>query len=145
MRQLSKSGSKSSLLLAVLLMAFSVTVVKANVRFFLQVMRNLQHYRLAGDQVAFDLQGAGTGHLTFNLTLPSRRNNFEEVLMAGYLSTAYAIDRTGLMVETVNVTALVTNDNNRMIATSAKALDMAKLVSNKLTPHEFLGLIERLN
>ena len=145
MKQLSNSKGKSSLIFAVILLAFSVTVAKANVLFFLQVMRNLQHYRVSGDKVSFDLEGRGTDNLTFNLTLPSRRNNYEEVLMAGYLSAAYAIDRTGLKIKTINVIALVINDNNRMIATSAKAPDLAKLVSKELSPHEFLGLIKRFN
>lgn len=135
----------SPVIIAVLLLGLSVTVAKANVRFFLQVMRNLQHYRVTGDQIAFDLEGAGTGNLIFNLTLPSRRNNYEEVLMAGYLSAAYAIDRTGLLVKQVNVNAIIINDQGRIIATTTASTNLAKLVSKELTPHQFLGIITTLN
>ena len=136
---------KSPVIIAVLLLGLSVTVAEANVRFFVQVMRNLQHYRVTGDQVAFDLEGAGTGNLIFNLTLPSRRNNYEEVLMAGYLSAAYAIDRTGLRVKRVNVNAVIVSDQGRIIATTTSATNLAKLVSKELTPHQFLGIIEKIN
>ena len=135
---------KSPVIIAALLLGLSVTVAKGNIRFFVQVMRNLQHYRVAGDQVAFDLEG-DMGNLTFTLKLPSRRNNYEEVLMAGYLSAAYAIDRTGLRVKQVNVFAIIRSDNNRIIATTAKATILAKLVSKELTPHQFLGMITTIN
>lgn len=122
----------------VLVLLATVTVAHANVRFFLQVMRNLQHYRVTGDSVDMDLEGRGTGNLEFILNLPSRRNNFEEVIMAGYLSAAYAIDRTGLLVKKVYVIVTVTNDNDRLISTWAPATDLAKLVSQEVGPHEFI-------
>ena len=129
---------KIFVLSTVLVLLASVTVAQANVRFFLQVMRNLQHYRVTGDSVDMDLEGKGTGNLEFILTLPSRRNNFEEVIMAGYLSAAYAIDRTGLLVKKVYVIVTVTNDNDRMISTWAPATELAKLVSEEVGPHEFI-------
>ena len=140
----SRSWKRAHWLVVVLVLA-SVTIASANVRFFLQVMRNLQHYRVTGDQVSMDLDRSEAGNLAFNLTLPSRRNNVDEVLMAGYLSAAYAIDRTGLLVKRVYVYAIVVNDNGRTVATTATAAQLIELVSQKITPNKFLGTIERLN
>ena len=129
----------------ILVLLASVTVARANVRFFLQVMRNLQHYRVTGDSVDMNLEGKGTGNLEFILNLPSRRNNFEEVIMAGYLSVAYAIDRTGLMVKRVYVNVTITKADGRLISTWAPATELAKLVSQEVGPHDFLRALNGIN
>jgi len=133
----------SSLLVALLIIPASTA--QANIRFFSNVLRNCQHYNVSGEALEFYLEGSGTGNLTFHLTLPSRRNNVEEVIMAGYLSTAYAIKRTGLKVRTVYVTAMITNDDNALKVTKADATLLAQLVEQQITPHMFLGKIEWLN
>lgn len=117
------------------------TEVRGNIRFFTKVMQNIQHYRLAGDMVQFNLEGQGTGNLTFYLTLPSRRNNIDEVLMGGYLSVGYAIDRTGLKVKTVYVTAAT---DQRHVVTKVDAALLAQLLAKQIDPHKFLGQIERI-
>ena len=138
--------SRRNFRLPLLWVVFGLCLVPAtrawgNVRFFTKVMQNIQHYRLSGDMVQFDLEGQGTGNLTFYLTLPSRRTNIDEVLMGGYLSVGYAIDRTGLKVGTVYVTA---KTDNQEIVTKVDAALLAKLVSKQIDPHKFLGLIERI-
>lgn len=110
--------------------------------FFVNVMRNLQHYKVSGEQVNMDLEGSGTGNLTFHLTLPSRRNNIEEVIMLGYLSTGYAIKRTGLKVGTINVTAVIPSADNQMISTMSDAALLARVISEEMDSHRFLGEIE---
>ncbi len=117
------------------------TMALGNIRFFTKVMQNIQHYRLSGDMVRFNLEGQGTGNLTFYLTLPSRRNNIDEVLMGGYLSVGYAIDRTGLKVKTVYVTAAT---KDRDVITKVDAALLAQLIAKQIDPHKFLGLIERI-
>jgi len=119
-----------------------VTMARANMNFFVNVIRNLQHYRVSGELVSMDLEGTGTGNLTFNLTLPSRRNNYEEVIMLGYLSTGYAIQRTGLKVRTINVTAVIPSADNQEITTTADAALLARVISEEINPHRFLGEIE---
>ncbi len=119
-----------------------VTMARANMNFFVNVMRNLQHYRVSGELVNMDLEGSGTGNLTFHLTLPSRRNNTEEVIMLGYLSTGYAIKRTGLKVRTIHVTAVIPSADNQMIITTADASLLARVISEEIGPHKFLGEIE---
>ncbi|UCH09342.1 MAG: hypothetical protein JSU61_08870 [Fidelibacterota bacterium] len=131
----------SFLLLAGLCLAL-VTPIYANMRFFTNVMRNLQHYKVSGELVEFNLEGQGTGNLTFHLTLPSRRGNVEEVVMTGYLSTGYAIDRTGLKVGTVYVNAVIPSDDNRVVVTKTDAALLAQLIAQQIDPHKFLGKIE---
>jgi hypothetical protein len=111
-------------------------------RFFTNVMRNLQHYKVSGDLVEFNLEGQGTGDLTFHLTLPSRRGNVEEVVMMGYLSTGYAIDRTGLKVGTIYINAVIPSDDHRTVATKTDAAVLAQLISKEMDPHKFLGKID---
>ncbi len=131
-----------SLSVALLLCLSFVTMARANINFFVNVMRNLQHYKVSGELVSLDLEGSGTGNLTFHLTLPSRRNNIEEVIMLGYLSTGYAIKRTGLKVKTINVTAVIPSANNQMISTTSDAALLARVISEQIDPHRFLGEIE---
>jgi hypothetical protein len=130
----------SSLLVALLIIP--ATTAKANIRFFSNVLRNCQHYNVSGEALQFYLEGQGTGNLTFHLTLPSRRNNIEEVIMAGYLSTAYAIKRTGLKVKTVYVTAMITNDDNALKVSRTDATLLHALSSNyHSTPAGPYGLV----
>ncbi len=131
-----------SLAVTLLLCLSFVTMARANMNFFVNVMRNLQHYKVSGELVSMDLEGSGTGNLTFNLTLPSRRNNTEEVIMLGYLSIGYAIKRTGLKVRTINVTAVIPSADNQMIITTADAVLLARVISEEIDPHRFLGEIE---
>ncbi|MCK4578982.1 MAG: hypothetical protein KAU50_09340 [Candidatus Marinimicrobia bacterium] len=131
-------------IIALVLCLMPVSTLLANMRFFTAVMKNCQHYRVTGDQIQFDLEGQGTGSLTFNLTLPARRNNFEEVIMAGYLSTGYAIARTGLKVKTIYITAIIPSDDNRLKTTKADAVLVARLISKEIDPHKFLGEIDWL-
>ncbi len=133
----------SGLLLGLLIIPSST--VQGNIRFFSNVLRNCQHYKVSGEALQFYLEGSGTGKLTFHLTLPSRRNNVEEVIMAGYLSTAYAIKRTGLKVVTVYVTAMIISDDNELKITRADATLLAQLVEQQIDPHMFLGKIEWIN
>lgn len=131
-----------TLSVALVLCLSFVTMARANMHFFVNVMRNLQHYRVSGELVNMDLEGAGTGNLTFHLTLPSRRNNIEEVIMYGYLSTGYAIKRTGLKVQTINVIAIIPSANNQMVSTTSDAALLARVISEEIDPHRFLREIE---
>lgn len=131
-----------SLSVTLILCLSFVTMARANMNFFGNVIRNLQHYRVSGELVSMDLEGTGTGNLTFNLTLPSRRNNYEEVIMLGYLSTGYAIKRIGLKVRTINVIVVIPSADNQMIATTADAALLARVISEEINPHRFLREIE---
>lgn len=133
----------SSLLIALLIVPGSKA--QANIRFFMNVLKNCQHYNVSGEALEFYLEGSGTGNLTFYLTLPSRRNNIEEVIMAGYLSTGYAIKRTGLKVKQVYVTAMITSADNELRISHVDATLLAQLVAQQIDPHMFLGKIEWVN
>ncbi|MFC1483735.1 hypothetical protein ACFL6Q_01640 [Candidatus Neomarinimicrobiota bacterium] len=119
-----------------------ITTAEANIYFFTKVMQNCQHYKLSGDRIQMNMDGVGTDNPTFNLTLSSRRNNFEEVLVYGYLSTGYAISRTGVNVKTVNITVIIPSAGDETKVTRADASLLADLVSEKIDPYEFLREIE---
>jgi len=128
-------------IVAVLCLSF-VTAASANINFFVDVMRNLQHYKVSGELVNLDLEETGDDELTFNLTLPSRRNNFEEVIMLGYLSTGYALRRTGLNITTINVIAIIPSADNQMITATAETSVLERVIAEEMDPHTFLGQLE---
>ena len=96
-----------------------VTPARANIRFFTTIMRNCQHYRVSADMVQMNLVKNEDGELSFYLTLPSRRNNFEEVILVGYVATSHAIHRTGLKVIDIYVAASISKDDDVQMTTRA--------------------------
>ncbi len=82
--------------------------------------------------------------LSGEVSLWLRRNNFEEVIMNGYLSVGYAIDRTGLRVQNIYVSAIIPSNNNQTIVSYVNRALLDQLVSQVISPHDFLGRIEWL-
>lgn len=130
------------LFLGVGLLFTLTTTAEANIYFFTKVMQNCQHYKLSGDHIQMNLEGAGTDNPVFNLTLSSRRNNVEEVLVYGYLSTGYAIQRTGVKVNTINITVIIPSADFETKATRAEASLVADMIGERIDPYEFLREIE---
>ena len=118
------------------------TPARANIGFFTEVMRNCQHYRVSADMVQMNLEDDGTGALTFYLTLPSRRNNFEEVILVGFVATSHAIARRGLNVTIIYVTASVSKDDDMLMTTRVDAALAEKLRLGEIRTHEFMRLID---
>ena len=118
------------------------TPVHGNIRFFTTIMRNCQHYRVAADMVQMNLEHSEDGNLTFYLTLPSRRNNFEEVILVGYVATSHAVSRLGLKVTTIYVTASVSKGEDMLMTTRADIALAEKLRTGEIKTHEFMRLIE---
>ncbi|MCH7496932.1 MAG: hypothetical protein IH971_03665 [Candidatus Marinimicrobia bacterium] len=118
-----------------------VTPARANIIFFTTIMRNCQHYRVSADMVQMNLEKNENGELVFYLTLPSRRNNFEEVILVGYVATSHAIARTGLNVIDIYVAAVSRTDDVQM-TTRAKTTLAEKLRQGEIKTHEFMRQIE---
>ena len=119
-----------------------VTPARANIRFFTTVMKNCQHYRVSADMVQMTLVEEDNGELSFYLTLPSRRNNFEEVILVGYVATSHAIARTGLKVIDIYVAASISKDDDTRMTTRAKTSLVELLRLGELKTHEFMRRIE---
>ena len=130
------------LILGVGLFFALTTTAEANIYFFTKVMQNCQHYKLSGDHIQMNMEGSSTDNPVFNLTLSSRRNNVEEVLVYGYLSTGYAIQRTGVKVKTINITVIIPSADFESKHTRADASLVADMIGEKIDPYEFLREIE---
>ena len=137
-----KVPQAAAVVLAIAWFLALATPVWANIGFFTDVMRNCHHYRVSADMVQMNLEDNGAGALTFYLTLPSRRNNFEEVILVGYVATSHAIARRGLNVTTIYVTASVSKADDMLMTTRADAALAEKLRLGKIKTHEFMRQIE---
>ncbi len=135
-------GKSIALLLILIGCGVLATPVHANVRFFTLVMQNCQHYRVSANMVQMNLEDSGTGELIFYFTLPSRRNNFEEVILVGYLAASHAVARTGLNVKTIYVTAAISKAENMVMTSMAEIALAKKLRLGQIKPYEFMRKIE---
>ena len=105
-----------------LLLLFSmVTLVQANIRFYSIVQQVCNSYRVQVVMDKMDLSTQANGELLFDLVLESRRNNFEEVMMVGYIGVGQAIARTNLPVKKINITVSIPKADHMLIVTSADA------------------------
>ena len=132
-------GVSLSIVALCLLMAFPA---RANIPFFTMVIQNCKHYRISANMIQMSLDDSEEDELRFHLTLPSRRNNFEQVILVGYFSVSNAIARTGLKVKTIYVSADLSGAGAGMMATKADSALADKLRSGQIKPHEFMRQIE---
>ncbi len=116
--------------------------VRANVKFFTIVLQYCGNYRVDANMVGMNMEGVDTDSPSFYLMLPSRRNNFEEVLLVGYMASALAMERTGIELETINVTVWFPKTGFLIIMSSAPATLVDKMRQGKIESHQFLREIE---
>ena len=115
---------------------------RANVKFFTIVLQYCNNYRVDANMVGMNMEGLDTDNPSFYLMLPSRRNNFEQVLLVGYMATALAVERTGMELETIHVTIWFPKTGFMIIMSSAPATLVDKLRQGKIESHQFLREIE---
>lgn len=115
---------------------------RANVRYFTAVLQYCNSYRVDANMVGMNLEGMATENSSFHLMLPSRRNNFEEVLLIGYMASAQAMARTGLELKTIHVTIWFPKTGFMIIMSSADSTMVEKLRQGEIESHQFLRQIE---
>lgn len=117
------------------------TPVWANVKFYSIVQQVCRSYRVPVDQAQMALSYPAGG-TTFDLSLQSRRNNYQEVLLVGYIASSQAIARTGVEVQTISVTVSVPGADNMVLMTTADAEMLGDLRLGKIKSSQFLRQIE---
>ena len=117
------------------------TPVWANVKFYTIVQQICRSYRVPVDQAQMTLNYPAGG-TTFDLALRSRRNNYQEVLLVGYIASSQAIARTGVEVQTISVTVSVPGADNMVLMTTADAEMLGDLRLGKIKSSQFLRQIE---
>lgn len=136
------NGRKKRIAVAipVLLLVF-VALLQANIRFFSIVQQVCNSYRVPVVMNRMKLTPAGDG-TTFDLFLESRRNNFEEVMMVGYIGVGQAMARTNIKVSLINITVSIPKADNMLIMTTAEAQLVERLRVGKIRSAAFMRQLQ---
>jgi len=134
-----KNIIRAMIWMAVIMLA---TPALANIRFFSIVQQTCKQYRIPVTMGNMTLEGVESGNGVFNLGLQSRRNNFEEVMMVGYIAAGQAIARTGLGVKTIHVMITIPKADNMMLMSTASIALVDNLRTGKIKSSEFMRQIQ---
>lgn len=141
-------------LIVLVVLFFNTTLLRANYAFYRQVTVTCKHYHItvkAGDMY---FSGLGENKPVFHLNLNSRRNNFEAVLIAGFVSAGRAIqhqhqlaekrpDYRALIPDQVEVVVTIPlSRDNAIISARATADQIGLLTEGKINTTEFMRRIK---
>lgn len=118
------------------------TPVWANLRFYSIVQQVCKSYRVPVTMDQMELEVAETDNPTFSLALQSRRNNFEEVMLVGYIASSQAIHRTGVEVKTINITITIPKADNMLLMTTADIALVEHLRLGEIKSSEFMRQLQ---
>ena len=127
----------TTLLILGWLMALATTA-QANMRFYSIVQQVCKSYRLPVGLDQMKLEEMESDNPTFHMVLQSRRNNFEEVMMVGYIASSQAIARTGVEIKTIMITVTIPKSDNMMLMTTADVGLVEQLRLGKIKSSEFM-------
>ena len=133
--------SINMLLLLGWLMALATTA-QANMRFYSIVQQVCKSYRVPVGLEQMKLEELESDNPTFHMVLQSRRNNFEEVMMVGYIASSQAIARTGLGIKTIMITVTIPKSDNMMLMTTADVGLVEQLRLGKIKSSEFMRKLQ---
>jgi hypothetical protein len=140
-----RSGKHRNLISALILLGLCsilVTPTHANLRFYSIVQQVCKSYRVPVTLDQMTLEGAESNSPAFNLALQSRRNNFEEVMLVGYIATSQAISRTGLEIKTINITVTIPKADNMLLMTTADVALVEQLREGEIKSSEFMRQLQ---
>lgn len=133
--------SINMLLLLGWLMALATTA-QANMRFYSIVQQVCRSYRVPVGLEQMKLEELESDNPTFHMVLQSRRNNFEEVMLVGYIASSQAIARTGLGIKTIMITVTIPKSDNMMLMTTADVGLVEQLRLGKIKSSEFMRKLQ---
>lgn len=128
--------------ISLLLTLALVTALQANIRFYSIVQQVCNSYRVSVIMDKMKMTPQADGSVTFELTLESRRNNFEEVMMVGYIGSGQAIARTGEPVKTISISVIIPKMDHMLIMTTADISLVEKLRLGKIRSPEFMRQLQ---
>ena len=118
------------------------TPARANIRFYSIVQQVCSSYRVPTSMNDMSLEELGTDEAAFQLTLQSRRNNFEEVMLVGYIAASQAVARTDVEVENIHVIVTIPKADNMVLMTTASIELVEQLRSGKIKSSEFMRQLQ---
>ncbi|MFQ6612252.1 MAG: hypothetical protein ACE5D2_04035 [Fidelibacterota bacterium] len=141
-------------LLVLSLLVFGTQSLYANYAFYRQVTNTCKYYRVEVNQSDMLLTKTADGQYSFTISLRSMRNNFEMVMLVGFISVGQAIlhqrklaaSNSGyapVVPENTEVTVKVPISREDMVITASARADMiVDLAEGKIDTAEFMRRIK---
>ena len=121
-----------------IMMLFMSSHLFANYKFYSMVRHVCKAYQV---EVSFNdmrIHEEFDSKMYLDLNLKSGRNNFDTVLIVGFVAAGKALENSPEMeLEGVNVTLNISARENNLIIASASANDIVRLVRGDITSSEF--------
>ncbi|UCD38358.1 MAG: hypothetical protein JSW54_02445 [Fidelibacterota bacterium] len=140
-----RSGKYQRLIAVFLVLGWCLaltTPARANLRFFSIVQQVCKSYRVPVTLDQMSMEGEEGTNPTFNIALQSRRNNFEEVMLVGYIASSQAIARTDMEVKTINITVTIPKADNMLLMTTADIALVEQLRLGEIKSSEFMRQLQ---
>ena len=118
-------------------------IVFCNQKYFNQVQKAAKAYRVTISKDKMKIVPDAIGKDSFYITLESNRNNFEMVMLVGYIAAGQAM-KTGYAPETFFVSVDVPLGEGLTLVTSATKEDLQQLLSGKINTAVFVRKVDYL-
>ena len=117
--------------------------VFCNQKYFNQVQKAAKAYRVTISKDKMKIVPDAKGKDSFYITLASNRNNFEMVMLVGYIAAGQAM-KTGYAPETFFVSVDVPLGEGFRLVTSATKEDLQQLLLGKINTAQFVRKVKYL-
>ena len=131
---------RKSTFFSVFLLVF-VQVLFANPKYFNQVKKTAKAYRVEASLDKMKIVPDSNGKETFHITLSSNRNNFEMVMLVGYIAAGQAM-KSGFEPTAIYVTIDVPLGEGFRLVTTATSDDLKQLLSGKINTAQFVRKVK---
>ena len=122
------------------LLVILISPLLANYPYFRAVQKTAKAYRVEASVEQMKLVPDDQGGQSFHITLKSNRNNFELVMLVGYIAAGEAMG-TGVEPSEIYVTVDVPLGEGFRLLTMAKTDDVKKLLSGEINTAQFARII----
>jgi len=123
---------------------FSITNVFASQKYFSQIQKTAKNYSVEINYNQIKSIVSNNGSVSLNIELTSNRNNFEMVMLVGYISAGTAL-KSGMKFNDVIVTVNVPLGDGFKLVTKSKITELKQLIDGKINTSQFVRKIEYLN
>ena len=125
------------------LLLFSVTFVFGSQKHISQIQKTAKNYRVEIKSNQINNIVSKDGSISLNIELTSNRNNFEMVMLVGYISAGSAL-KAGMKFDEVLITVNVPLGDGFKLVTKGKVLELNQLMNGKINTSQFVRKIEYL-
>ena len=116
----------------------------ANSEYFRIVQETAKIYRVEVTIDNMKLISDGQGGRTFHIDLKSNRNNFEMVMLVGYIASGEAMKHTGIEPSSIHVSIDVPLGEGYRLMTMSTSADVKRLLSEEVNMAQFSRLVKYL-